>query len=239
MCSRAVRAKTLRSVGQLAPQPDLTRQCAFDLRSRLEILSAPPDGAGQSCNAVCTERGSRLHFGFLPIIGSAGRSDNGSFGLRSKAGNALEGGSSLAHGTAERSRPAGWQHGRRWPADARRHAERRRAPTQPRQRMRSAHRGAESGRDVHELLTSKRPAHRRPTRGARAQDEPRRSDHNRTQRDGRSHRRGGHEARRSTDPLPRPESVQRPRPDISRPRSLVEHGLHTRGELLPVLAAAG
>jgi hypothetical protein len=28
------------SVGQLAPLPDLTRQCAFDLRSRLEILSS-------------------------------------------------------------------------------------------------------------------------------------------------------------------------------------------------------
>ena len=35
----------LRSVGQLAPQPDLTRQCAFDLRSRLEILSTGSDGA--------------------------------------------------------------------------------------------------------------------------------------------------------------------------------------------------
>jgi hypothetical protein len=33
------------SVGQLAPQPDLTRQCAFDLRSRLEILSCRPDGS--------------------------------------------------------------------------------------------------------------------------------------------------------------------------------------------------
>jgi len=56
----------LRSVGQLAPQPDLTRQCAFDLRSRLEILSTPPDGAGRRSNAICTERGSRLTFGFLP-----------------------------------------------------------------------------------------------------------------------------------------------------------------------------
>jgi hypothetical protein len=53
-------------VGQLAPQPDLTRQCAFDLRSQLEILSTPPDGAGQSFNAWCTEWGSRLTFGFLP-----------------------------------------------------------------------------------------------------------------------------------------------------------------------------
>jgi hypothetical protein len=42
----------LRSVGQLAPQPDLTRQCAFDPRSRLEILSTPPDGAGRSFNAL-------------------------------------------------------------------------------------------------------------------------------------------------------------------------------------------
>ena len=29
----------LRSVGQLAPLPDLTRQCAFDLRSGSEVLS--------------------------------------------------------------------------------------------------------------------------------------------------------------------------------------------------------
>jgi len=34
------------SVGQLAPRPDLTRQCAFDLRSRLEILATAPDGPG-------------------------------------------------------------------------------------------------------------------------------------------------------------------------------------------------
>jgi hypothetical protein len=50
----------------LAPQPDLTRQCAFDLRSRLEILSTPPDGAGRRFNVACTERGSRLTFGLLP-----------------------------------------------------------------------------------------------------------------------------------------------------------------------------
>jgi hypothetical protein len=37
-------------VGQLAPQPDLTRQCAFDLRSRLEILAIRPDGAGRFYN---------------------------------------------------------------------------------------------------------------------------------------------------------------------------------------------
>ena len=37
----SVKPLARRSVGQLAPQPDLTRQCAFDLRSRLE--SSPPD----------------------------------------------------------------------------------------------------------------------------------------------------------------------------------------------------
>ena len=31
-------------MGQLAPAPDLTRQCAFDLRSRLAILALYPDG---------------------------------------------------------------------------------------------------------------------------------------------------------------------------------------------------
>ena len=59
-------SQTLRSVGQLAPQPDLTRQCAFDLRSRLEILSTPPDGTGRSFNVSCTERGSRPALGLLP-----------------------------------------------------------------------------------------------------------------------------------------------------------------------------
>src|SRR5262249_47805873 len=33
------------SVGQLAPRPDLTRQCAFDLRLSLRILQGQPDGA--------------------------------------------------------------------------------------------------------------------------------------------------------------------------------------------------
>ena len=45
-------------MGQLAPQPDLTRQCAFDLRSRLEILSTRPDGAGRVLN-VRTSAGFR------------------------------------------------------------------------------------------------------------------------------------------------------------------------------------
>ncbi len=35
--------RAARSVGQLAPTPDLTRQCAFDLRSRLAILALCPD----------------------------------------------------------------------------------------------------------------------------------------------------------------------------------------------------
>src|ERR1051326_7493891 len=32
-----------RSVGQLAPKPDATRQCAFDLRFRVQIFSCGPD----------------------------------------------------------------------------------------------------------------------------------------------------------------------------------------------------
>ena len=67
-----------RSVGQLAPQPDLTRQCAFDLRSRLGILAIRPDGqgawsgfpagAGISCYLAGTARRSvpvRSSFSFL------------------------------------------------------------------------------------------------------------------------------------------------------------------------------
>ena len=45
-----------RSVGQLAPQPDLTRQCAFDLRSRLGILSIRSDGAARIYNAIRAEK---------------------------------------------------------------------------------------------------------------------------------------------------------------------------------------
>jgi hypothetical protein len=45
-------------VGQLAPQPDLTRQCAFDLRVSTEILHVRPDSV--------TNGGSRLTEPVLP-----------------------------------------------------------------------------------------------------------------------------------------------------------------------------
>lgn len=51
-----VQATRAWSVGQLAPQPDLTRQCAFDLRSRLGILSIRSDGAARIYNAIRPEK---------------------------------------------------------------------------------------------------------------------------------------------------------------------------------------
>jgi len=51
-----VQATRAWSVGQLAPQPDLTRQCAFDLRSRLGILSIRSDGAARIFNAIRPEK---------------------------------------------------------------------------------------------------------------------------------------------------------------------------------------